>query len=122
MFNIIFYRDKNGKEPTVEYLDELRAKATKSKTARIKSDKINEYLEVLEREGTRAGLPYTKHLNGDLWELRPLKDRFLFAFWYENNLIILHHFTKKTQKTPPRDIDQAKRNLKDFLERVDNNE
>lgn len=120
MYNIVFYRDKNGKEPVIEYLDKLHDKSKSSKDSKIKYSKITEYLEVLEREGTRAGIPYTKHLDGDIWELRPLKDRFLFAFWYENNLVILHHFQKKTQKTPIREIEQAKKNLKDFLERIDN--
>jgi phage-related protein len=32
---------------------------------------------------------------------------------------LLHHFVKKTNKTPPREIEQAKRNKKDFLERSD---
>lgn len=37
---------------------------------------------------------------------------------YKNNkFIILHHFIKKTQKTPKREIEQAKRNLQDYLER-----
>ena len=122
MYDIIFYRDKNGHEPIVEYLDELRSKASTSKDSRIKSEKIEEYLEVLERMGTRAGLPYTKHIDGDMWELRPLKDRIFFAYWMDNKFIMVHHFTKKTQKTPQREIDQAKRNLQDFLERIDNDE
>jgi len=29
--------------------------------------------------------------------------------------VLLHHFIKKTQKTPLREIEQAKRNLADFL-------
>ncbi len=119
MYNIFFYRDKDGNEPIIKYLDDLRDKAKTSKDSRIRYNKITEYLEVLEREGTRAGTPYTKHLDYDIWELRPLKERFIFAFWYENNLVILHHFQKKTQKTPDREIEQAKRNLIDFLERID---
>ncbi|MDR2179944.1 MAG: type II toxin-antitoxin system RelE/ParE family toxin [Synergistaceae bacterium] len=31
--------------------------------------------------------------------------------------VLLHHFIKKTQKTPVKEIDQAKRNLKDFLDK-----
>jgi len=33
--------------------------------------------------------------------------------------ILLHHFTKKTNKTPPQEIKQAKRNLADYIERND---
>ena len=72
--------------------------------------------------GTRAGMPYTKHIDGDIWELRPLKDRFFFVYWKNNKFIALHHFHKKTKKTPKREVDQAKRNLDDFLERIDNHE
>jgi phage-related protein len=35
---------------------------------------------------------------------------------------MLHHFIKKTQKTPPGEIKQAKRNLADFLERSGDDE
>jgi len=39
-----------------------------------------------------------------------------------NEFILLHHFIKKTQKTPKAEIEQAKRNMRDFLERSGNNE
>jgi phage-related protein len=45
-----------------------------------------------------------------------MNDRILFAYWKDDKFILLHHFVKKTQKTPPREIEQAKRNWKDFLE------
>jgi len=64
-----------------------------------------------------AGMPYVKHIEGELWELRPLSDRILFAAWEGECFIVLHHFVKKSQKTPRREIDQAKRNLSDYRER-----
>ena len=74
-------------------------------------------------EGTNAGEPYVKHLEGEIWELRPLRDRILFAAWDGKNYILLHHFMKKTQKTPHREIEQAKANLADWKEgSVDNDE
>jgi phage-related protein len=62
-------------------------------------------------------LPYTKHLNDDIWELRPLDDRILFAYWKNNMFVLLHHFRKTTNKTPPSEIKQAKQNLKDWVEK-----
>jgi len=59
------------------------------------------------------------HLDGDIWELRPLDNRILFAYYKDNLFILLHHFNKKTNKTPTRELDQAKRNLADYLERND---
>ena len=40
-----------------------------------------------------------------------------YAYYKDKKFIILHHFIKKTQKTPKREIEQAKRNLQDYLER-----
>jgi len=115
MFEIIFYRDRSGKEPILEYLKELAGRADKD--SRIKANKMNDYIEYLAKDGKQAGEPYVKHLDGEIWELRPISDRILFAAWDGKSLILLHHFMKKTQKTPRREIDQAKRNLADYKER-----
>lgn len=115
MYKILFYQDKNGSEPVAEYLAALAAK--KDKDSRIKLNKIRDYLKTLSEYGTRAGEPYIKHLDGDIWELRPLRDRILFVAWTNNSFVLLHHFMKKTQKTPPREIEKAKRELADLKER-----
>lgn len=115
MHEIHFYRDRNGKEPVLEYLRELSRK--KYKDSRIKANKINDYIEVLSQYGTQAGEPYIKHLDGDIWELRPLRDRILFVAWVNGSFVLLHHFMKQTQKTPAREIDKAKRELADLIER-----
>ena len=54
---------------------------------------------------------------GDLWELRPIRDRIFFVAWHEGSFVLLHHFMKKTVKTPPREIEQARRELADLKER-----
>ena len=76
----------------------------------------------MRKEGKQAGEPYIKPLADEIWELRPIKDRILFAAWDGKGFILLHHFVKKTQKTPPREIEQAKRNLADIKERGLDNE
>ncbi|MER0123195.1 type II toxin-antitoxin system RelE/ParE family toxin [Streptococcus sp. ZJ93] len=115
MNEIYFYRDKNGKEPVLDYMRELASQ--KSKDSRIKLNKIQDYIQVLSLHGTRAGDPFIKHLDGDIWELRPLRDRILFVAWTGESFVLLHHFMKKTQKTPRREIEQAKRELKEIKER-----
>jgi len=69
----------------------------------------------------RIGKPYVTHLEGEIWELRPLRDRILFAAIVGGRFILLHSFMKQTQKTPAREIEQAKRELADFIERDGNN-
>lgn len=115
MHDIYFYKDKNGKEPVFEYMAELAKK--KDKDSRIKLNKINDYIEMLNRYGTQAGEPYIKHLDGEIWELRPIRDRILFVGWVNGGFVLLHHFMKKTQKTPAREIEKAKRELADLIER-----
>lgn len=51
---------------------ELQRRRDSDKRMRVLSDKILVYIRVLQEYGTRAGMPYMKHLEGDLWELRPL--------------------------------------------------
>ena len=111
--NII--KDKHGKEPVVEYMKELAK--SKSKDSRIKLNKIQDYIEVLRQFGTGAGEPYIKHIDEEIWELRPINNRILFAAWINGSFVLLHSFVKKTQKTPAREIDKAKRELADIIER-----
>ena len=119
MYDTIFYSDDKGYEPVTEYIKELREKSYTSKDARVNFNKIVAYIDVLCEKGTRVGEPVTKHLDGEIWELRPLSNRILYAFYKDNKFILLHHFTKKTNKTPPLEIEQAKRNLADYRERND---
>ena len=117
MYDVRFYRDCNGKSEIVEYLDELKEQGETSKTERINRDKILAYIGALEQYGTRIGQPVVKHIDGSLWELRPLANRIFFFYWKDNIFVLLHHFIKKTRKTPLREIEQARVKLKDFLER-----
>ena len=115
MYKICFYKDKSGKSSVEEYIFKLASSSDKD--SRIKLNKIRDYLKVLSEYGTIIGEPYVKHLDGDIWELRPIRDRILFAAWDGEQFILLHYFMKRTQKTPKREIVQAKKNLKDLLER-----
>jgi phage-related protein len=117
MYEVIFYKDSQGREPIKEYLYELKQKSLRSKSDRILFEKILSYIKTLQQYGTRTGTPIVKHIDGNIWELRPLNNRILFFYWMDDTFVLLHHFTKKTQKTPPKELDQARRNLKEFLER-----
>ena len=115
MHAIYFYKDKHGNQPVLDYMRELARRD--SKDSRIKLNKLNDYIELLSQHGTRAGQPHIKHLDAEIWELRPLRHRILFVAWLDGSFVLLHHFVKKTQKTPRREIEKAKRALKDLKER-----
>ena len=92
----------------------------KNKTDRIKLNKIAQYIKILEELGKQAGEPFIKHLDGEIWELRPIRDWILFTGIVGRRFVLLHSFMKQTHKTPAREIEQAKRELADFLERDEN--
>ena len=115
LHEIQIYKDRKGNEPVAEYIAELASR--KDKDSRIKLNKIREYIKILSEYGTQAGEPYIKHLDGDIWELRPLRDRILFVGWINDSYVLLHQFMKKTQKTPAREIEKAKRELAEMIER-----
>ena len=115
MHNIYFYKDAKGNQPVLDYINDLASK--NDKDSRIKLNKINDYIQALREYGTQAGEPYVKHIEGDIWELRPLRDRILFAAWVNDTFVLLHHFMKETRKTPAREIEKAKRELTDLQER-----
>ena len=115
MHPIYFYRDAQVRCPIADYIAELSHK--NDKDSRIKLNKLRDYIKMLSLYGTQAGEPYIKHLDGDIWELRPIRGRILFAAWYQGGFVLLHHFMKQTQKTPVREIARAKQNLADLIER-----
>ncbi len=117
MYDIIFYKDKRGHSEIEDYLNTLADKAKKSKTDRINHTKILSYLMALSKYGTRVGSPIVKHIEGSIWELRPLKNRIFFFYWKDDTFVLLHYFIKKSQKTPIKEIEKARINLKDFIER-----
>ncbi len=117
MYEIIFYKNKKGKSEIEDYLNELGKKAKKSKNERINHTKIFSYLMALSKYGTRIGSPIVKHIEGSIWELRPLKNRIFFFHWQDNKFVLLHHYIKKSQKTPTKELEKARMNLKDFIER-----
>lgn len=118
MYTVKFYRDKDGNEPVREYLQELADKSDKD--SRINLNKIRDYVKSLSLYGKALGEPHIKHLDDDIWELRPLRNRILFFGYDGNQFILLSHFIKKTQKTPKREIEKAKRLMKDYLDRCNN--
>ena len=66
------------------------------------------YIELLAKNGSTLSEDIMKHIEDEIWELRPGKNRVLYFFYRKNKYILLHHFIKKTQKTPRREIEKAK--------------
>lgn len=114
-YEVNFYTDKNGNSQIIDWIRELDSSSSKEKKTLLK--KLYYQIERLEHDGTFVGAPIVKQIEGKLWELRPVPHRVFFAVLEENQILLLHHFRKKTKKTPIREIEQAKREWADWIER-----
>ena len=104
---IRFFRTDGGSEPVKKWLKELSKPERKS---------IGEDIAYVQYKWP-IGKPRVDHLRGAIWEVRTTLDnriaRTLFAI-DQTNLILLHGFIKKTQKTPATDIDLASTRFKEW--------
>ena len=117
MYTVEFYENAKGESDVWDFLEELRIKAETNKDARIQYKQISFYIQLLQDNGTRLPDNITKHIDDGIWELRPGSNRVLYFFFKNNTFILLHHFRKKTQKTPRPEIEKAKTERADFLSR-----
>ena len=117
MYQIEIYEDIYGKSDVIDYFNKLQK--SDSKDDRIKIQKIRMYMRLLQEYGLSLNEPYIKHIEKDIWELRPLRDRFLFAYWNNNKFVILSQFVKKTNKTPRSEIEKARKLLNELKMRGD---
>ena len=121
MYKIYFYKDRKGNQPVADYFNLLAAQ--NNKDSRIKATKIRDYIKALSLYGTQIGEPYLKHLDGEIWELRPLRDRILFAAWIDNSFVLLHAFMKIVERragdiaTCYSDPEKAKKELAEIRQR-----
>ena len=117
MYDVIFYEDKNGHSEIYNEFMELANMSSKNKDARIQFNQITYCIELLKHQGTKLPEKITKHLQCEIWELRPGVNRVMYFYFENDNYVLLHMFRKKTQKTPKSEIDRAIKECNDFKER-----
>lgn len=112
MIEIELYDTEDGRCPVQEYLDSLEPKLL-AKTLRT--------IDLLEYNGNTLRKPYSESLGNGIFELRTIHGtditRILFFFYIGNRAVLTNGFTKKTRKTPPSEINVAKRYKADYERR-----
>jgi|SRR5437879_8954227 len=109
-----FFRTASGAEPVKEWLKELD-----------RGDRaiIGEDIKTVEF-GWPMGMPLCRSISGykDLWEVRSqiTGNRITRVIFYIRNdeMILLHGFIKKTQKTPQSDLDLADKRRREHEKNV----
>ena len=122
MYNIEFYENSAGYSEIREFLDLLLHKAKTQKEARIQYGQIARCIQLLQENGTDLPIEVVKHLEDGIWELRPGCNRVFFFYYADRTYVLLHHYRKKSRKTPAQEITRAKAERKDYLSRGTKNE
>lgn len=76
--------------------------------------RVSGYLELFRKNGFALPGKYLKKIAGNLWELRPGNVRLLIGK-AGNQMILVHIFIKKSQKTPQKEIKTAINRLKEYF-------
>lgn len=97
-WQINYYISSSGDNPVKNFLNEYPT--SKSKAFRI--------FQYIKEYGLTVAIPHIKKLTGSpLWEIRILGSdsvRILYITRKEKNILLLHAFAKKTNKTPSKEI------------------
>ena len=111
-FEVIFFKKDNNNIPIKDFLDNLDDK--------MRAKAVGMIIR-LEKYGNALTKPYSKHLDDGIFELRIKQStnisRILYFFRVGKKIILTNGFIKKTQKTPKKEIDLAKKYRKIYLER-----
>jgi phage-related protein len=106
---IVFYQTQNGRRPVETELLKLD---------RDNRAKVLAHLDFLEKNEKTLKEPHVKYLGDGLKELRtsihPGQYRVVYFLQLKEEIVLLHSFKKKTQKTPKKDLDLAKKRMKDW--------
>jgi phage-related protein len=105
---VVFYRSKAGAEPVREWLRSLPAKDRRTIGVDLATVQI----------GWPVGMPLCRSLGGGLWEVRsslPSSRIARLLFFVDMGRIgVVHGFIKKTQRTPPEDLELARKRMKEM--------
>lgn len=111
-YNVYFYRKADDSCPVKDFINSLDAK--------IRA-KVLGGVSLLKQNGPRLREPYSKPLGDGLFELRTKQGsditRVLYFFFDGKQIVMTNGFVKKTQKTPPGEIETAKKYRSEYLSR-----
>ena len=109
-WQIEFFTDNDNSSPVTDFLNTLTAE---------EKVKIRNQLRLLREFGIQLGMPQARPLKGHkpLWELRPMPNRLIYVAMTGRRFVILYAFTKKSQKTPQKEIKIAERRYRKLQDR-----
>ena len=112
MFKIEFFETDDGRQPVRDFLLTLDEKMR---------TKVLRNMKHLQANGYELREPLSAPLGDKIFELRTQVGnnitRVLYFFYVGKTIVLTHGFTKKTQKTPPSEIERAEKYRRIYLKR-----
>ncbi|MBI3385109.1 type II toxin-antitoxin system RelE/ParE family toxin [Candidatus Gottesmanbacteria bacterium] len=104
MWAIILFETKRGEKPVEEFIKTQEHQAIA---------KIGQEIDLLSQYGFLLGMPHSKKVTSDIYELRirGKQEIRIFYSFVKQKIYLLHAFKKQTQKTPRQEISTAMNRL-----------
>ena len=119
-YEIVFFTKEDGSQPAREFMDSLSLKM---------QARLIKIIAMLREYGGQVRMPYSEYLQDGIFQIRAQQEgnitRVLY-FFNDGKKVILTNgftkktpngFTKKTPKTPPAEIERAKRYKAEYEQR-----
>jgi phage-related protein len=98
----------------IEFLDQTVEAEFESLPAEVRAKTIHISNLIREFGLPNIGLPYIKHVQDKIWELRALHGRSLYITATGKRIIILRCFIKKSNKLPRKELKTAVKRAKEI--------
>lgn len=98
----------------IEFLDQTVEAEFESLPAEVRAKTIHISNLISEFGLPNIGLPYIKHIQDKIWELRALQGRSLYITTTGKKIIILRCFIKKSNKLPRKELKIALKRAKEI--------
>ncbi|HNW12585.1 MAG TPA: type II toxin-antitoxin system RelE/ParE family toxin [Candidatus Rifleibacterium sp.] len=111
-YDVLFFEKEDGEQPAKTFVASLDSKL-RAKAVRL--------MKMLADNGPDLREPYLKHLCDGIFEIKPKVAtnvaRVLYFFFVGRKIVFTNGFIKKTQETPPGEIERAKAYRREYLKR-----
>jgi len=101
----VYYYTSGKRQPVREYVDALPQEERAVVAAALLD------IEEHDLEGTTV----TRHIDGKLWELKITRHRIFYVIIVGPVMVLLHAYKKQGQKAPSRELDVARKRMKEVL-------
>ena len=112
MWEVTYYKTSSGRVPVLDYIES-------QETERIA--KIRNAFRLLREFGIGESQLDTRKIKGKkdkkLYELKISSSRIIYFIVSEKKFVLVHGFTKKSNKTPKKELSTARKRMRDYFRR-----